>query len=703
MRPSRRIWAAASFILTSLVLITDGMIARQPTDFDAMPDRGGIEGRKLNDNISKERPDCIDYEAYAFLYFTGSTIAGEQIYLAASRGNDALHWDELNSAKPILTSSEGTTGLRDPFIIRSVDGDTFYLLATDLSIGSGTTWGDSVRSGSRYLEIWESKDLITWSKQRHVLVSPATAGNTWAPEAYYDSAINAYVVFWASDLYDETDTAHTGTSYQRMLISTTKDFITFNTPEIWQDAGTARIDSTVIKEDGIYYRFTKDEGAVTGCADIIQESSSILMANLTSWSPIATCIGRNAGTGRVEGPTALKASPNDVNGQKYYLFVDEYTGRGYIPLETLDIANPNWTVSSSYSLPSSPRHGTVIPITAKELAAITSHYGIVNSSISLSSSASKRSDALDKRISPVLPGLYADPNIAVYNKKFYIYATTDGYPSWGGNTFYVWSSPDLVSWSRSTDPILVLNGTSGNVPWATGNAWAPTITEKCGKYYFYFSGHNPLYNRKTIGVAVSDSPDGPFIAESEPMIINGGNETLTTHQAIDADAFHDPVSGKYYLFWGNGVALMGELGDDMISMNWDTVVSITDNLTGFNEGQFVVYRKGLYHLMYSVNDTRSVNYHVGYATATSIHGPWTYRGVVLQKREELGILGTGHNSVVRVPRTDDWYMAYHRFQIPGGNGTMRETTIDKVEWDASSGLMLEVVPTLEGVQPETIR
>jgi beta-xylosidase len=683
------------------ILTAGGEVSRQTTDVEVtltatINNHGTLHQREFQANVRKARRD-LNYEAYAFMYFTGSTLAGENIFLAASKGNDALQWNELNNAQPILTSTMGTKGLRDPFIIRSPEGDTFYLLATDLSIGSGTSWGDSVRTGSRYLEIWESKDLITWSQQRHVLVSPPTAGNTWAPEAYYDTDIGAYVVFWASNLYNETDTAHTGTSYERMLISTTRDFVTFSTPQIWQDAGTARIDSTVIMEDGVYYRFTKDEGAVTGCADIIQESSSVLLSNLSSWTTIASCIGRNAGTSAVEGPTSFKANPNDVNGQKYYLFVDEYTSRGYIPLETVDISNPDWTVSSSYSLPSSPRHGTVLPITAAELAAITEHYGIVTSS-----STKERSAPLAKRSSPVLPGLFADPNIAVYGDMYYIYATTDGYAGWGGNIFYVWSSPDLVSWTRSIDPILTLNGTSGNVPWATGNAWAPTITERDGKYYFYFSGQNPLYNRKTIGVAVSSSPEGPFVAEQTAMIINGGTEPLTSGQAIDADAFQDPVSGKYYLFWGNGVALMGELGDDMISIKWDTVKAITANLTGFREGQFVVYREGLYHLTYSVDDTGSVNYRVGYATSLSINGPWTYRGVVLQKREELGILATGHDSMVQVPGTDDWYMAYHRFRIPDGNGTFRETTIDKVEWDASTGFMLEVVPTLESVQAEPV-
>ncbi|KAL5121593.1 hypothetical protein ACEQ8H_000665 [Pleosporales sp. CAS-2024a] len=628
------------------------------------------------------------FEGYVFAYFTNNTIAGEKIYLAASNGNDALSWTELNNKQPILTSTKGTKGLRDPFVIRSHEGDTFYLLATDLSIGSGTSWGDSVRSGSLYLEIWESKDLKTWSAQRHVRVSPPTAGNTWAPEAYYDTALGAYVVFWASSLYEESDVDHTGSTYHRMLYATTHDFVTFSEPVVWQDAGTSRIDSTVIKEGNVFYRFTKDEGASgTGCSDIIQERSTSLEATLSSWSRVAACIGKNAGTSAVEGPTVFKANPNDVHGQKFYLFVDEYSGRGYIPLETADIANPSWKISASYKLPASPRHGTVIP-----LAALTG-------TKTLSKKKEPESKSLAARNSPVLPGLYADPNMAIFNSKYYIFATTDGFPGWSGQVFYRWSSPDLVSWSRSTDPILTLNGTSGNVPWASGDAWAPTIIARNGKYYFYFSGQNPTYGRKTIGVAVADSPDGPFTAQPSALILN--NEAVTTGQAIDPCAFHDPTTGKYYLFWGNGnPPLYAELAPDMLSLVPQSTKPIA-NLTGFREALFINYRNARFHLTYSVDDTRSENYRVAYASATSVHGPWSYRGIILQKDVQKGILGTGHNSIVNVPCTDDWYIAYHRFRIPDGNGTRRETTIDRLYFD-DQGFIKPVVPTLTSVDAQTI-
>ncbi|KAF1830191.1 Arabinanase/levansucrase/invertase [Decorospora gaudefroyi] len=682
------------------IISADGIVQRQTADsFVNLTATINHDGTRLQRTLRANVRQAVNidpFEGYAFFYFTSNSRAGEKIYLAASEGNNALAWKELNNGQPILTSTKGTKGLRDPFIIRSPEGDRFFLLATDLSIGSGTSWSQAVRQGSLYLEIWESSDLKSWSQQRHVKVSPPTAGNTWAPEAYYDSALGSYVVFWASSLYKESDTQRTGPTYHRMLYATTRDFITFSAPATWQDAGMSRIDSTVIQEGSTFYRFTKDEGATgTGCADIIQERSQSLRAPLQSWAQVAACIGRKAGTRNVEGPTVFKANKNDVHGQKFYLFVDEYTGRGYVPLETNDIANPNWKVSSSYKLPRSPRHGTVIPVTARELASLSTR---TTRAATRKAARELASSSVDTK-SPVLPGYYADPNIAIFGRNYYIYATTDGVPGWGGNKFYVWKSPDLVSWTRSTKPILTLDGTNGNVPWATGSAWAPTIIERGGKYYFYFSGQNPTYNRKTIGVAVASSPEGPFAAQPTAFLLN--DERPTTGQAIDAATFKDPTSGKYYLFWGNGTpALYAELADDMLSLRSGTTRAIA-GLTDFREGLFVNYRRGLFHLTYSIDDTRSENYRVGYATSASVDGPWTFRGVILKKDVSKGILGSGHSSIMNVPGTDDWYICYHRFAIPGGNGTMREVTIDRVYFD-DKGFIKPVVPTLTSVAPQSI-
>ena len=361
------------------VVATDGIVQRPAhgagdasVTLTATVTVGTAQATRAIELTVREKPAPAPYAGYAFSYFTGNSIAGEKIYFAASRGNNALKWDELNEGKPVLESTQGEMGLRDPFLIRSPEGDRFYLIATDLSIGRNGDWDRSQRTGSRYLEVWESTDLKTWSEQRHVLVSPPTAGNTWAPEAYWDEDLQQFVVFWASKLYAEDDPNHTGSTYNRMLYATTRDFVTFSPAKIWQDRGESRIDSTVIREDGHYYRFTKDEGGGgTGCSDIIQETADQLTAvdlpGDPAWTMQDSCIGKKAGTSAVEGPTVFEANPGDTSGSAYYLFVDEYGGRGYIPLGTDDLDQPSWRVPAVFDLPASPRHGTVIPVTQAEL------------------------------------------------------------------------------------------------------------------------------------------------------------------------------------------------------------------------------------------------------------------------------------------------------------------------------------------------
>jgi GH43 family beta-xylosidase len=324
-------------------------------------------------------------EAYLFVYFTENTIDGEKLRFAMSEGNNALQWKTLNDGRPMLQSSEGTRGLRDPFIMRSAEGDRFFLLATDLS-AARTGWGDATRHGSQYLEIWESTDLIHWGKQRHVRVNLPAAGMTWAPEATYDPTIGAYVVYWTSTLYK--DAAHTVEDGEgpQILTATTRDFRTFTTPTPWFKAadvpGAVRakgmIDATVMKDRGLYYRFTKITDA-RGCAssDILAQVSPSLRADGASgqWKILDRCIGRRAGTPEVEGPTAFVANPGDTSGFKYFLWVDDYGGAGYIPLATNALDGKiAWTYPRDFHLPPSPRHGTVLSITAAERERIEAHW-----------------------------------------------------------------------------------------------------------------------------------------------------------------------------------------------------------------------------------------------------------------------------------------------------------------------------------------
>ncbi|WHT22749.1 family 43 glycosylhydrolase [Crossiella sp. CA-258035] len=290
---------------------------------------------------------------------------------------------------------------------------------------------------------------------------------------------------------------------------------------------------------------------------------------------------------------------------------------------------------------------------------------------------------------PALPGLTADPHLTAAGGRFYLYPTTDGFPGWGGSTFSAYSSTDLVHW-RNHGVILDLDK---DISWADKFAWAPAMARKNGKHYFYFSGGKATGDTgKHLGVAVSDSPTGPFKdALGKPLVPAG----TYGGQMIDPMVFTDD-DGQSYLYWGQGGSHQVPLNPDMVS--FDPAKVRTHKPQDYNEGSFVFKRKGTYYFMWSEGDTRSEDYRVAYAPGPSPLGPWTKRGVILSKRLDQGIKGTGHHSVVRAPGSDNWYIAYHRFAIPGGDGTHRETAIDRMRFNRD-GSIQPVVPTLTGINP----
>ncbi|QDS71976.1 hypothetical protein FKW77_001373 [Venturia effusa] len=309
------------------------------------------------------------YTDYVFAFFTGENSAdGEQIYLAVSNNNSPASWTLINGGKPVLTSTVGTKGVRDPTIVRSKDGSKFWILATDLKIFGNGDWNAASRTGSRSIVVWESSDLKTWSGPNLVQVSPATAGSTWAPEAVYDPASGSYMAFWASKLYPESDPAHATTSYYRILKSKTSDFKTFSTPEVWINTGSSVIDTTVVfdSQSNKYYRFSKDERSGTPNGKFIfQESGSSLSG---PWTPVKEGIGKGT-IARGEGPTVFQSNTDE---NLWHMLIDEFGSRGYVAFETTNIAAGDWKPSTGYVLPKRPRHGSIIPITAAERAALLS-------------------------------------------------------------------------------------------------------------------------------------------------------------------------------------------------------------------------------------------------------------------------------------------------------------------------------------------
>lgn len=325
-----------------------------------------------------------DDQAYMFVYFRDNSVEGEKIRFAVSEGNDALNWRTLNGGNPVLESTKGDQGLRDPFVLRSKEGDRFFLIATDLSAARK---GFPTDHGSRYLEIWESTDLVNWGEQRHIEVSPPSAGMTWAPEAHYDPTIDAYVVYWSSRLFlDDAHTQEDGNGPQ-ILMATTRDFVTFTPAEPYIKSGdidglrktnAGLIDTTILERDGVYYRFTKGTEETACRPDIVAEKGTDLRAPSSSgkWTKFDTCLSANAGLPETEGPSAFRSNPGDINGDRNYVLVDWYGGGGYIPLytESLVEGEVDWKVPASYSLPPSPRHGVAFGITRAERDAVIARW-----------------------------------------------------------------------------------------------------------------------------------------------------------------------------------------------------------------------------------------------------------------------------------------------------------------------------------------
>lgn len=314
------------------------------------------------------------YAGYLFVYFGGDTTEdGEQIRYSLSRGNDPLHWRELNGGRPVLTSTVGEKGVRDPHIIRSPRGDKFYIIATDLRMAGRDMgqWWVVQRQGSLSIVVWESTDLVHWSAPRLAKVAPEEAGNTWAPEATWDAELGKFVVYWASRLYAPGDKHRHGQTNNRMLYATTDDFLSFSEPKVWHDPNYSVIDATVIEHAGRYYRFSKDDREPpesTPCSKSITVQRSTSLTS-TAYEFVADCIGRGA-IGDGEGPLVFKSNTEE----KWYLFIDEYGRRGYVPFETTDLDAGRWTVAKEYQMPPHPRHGAVIPVTKEEYDRLTAAY-----------------------------------------------------------------------------------------------------------------------------------------------------------------------------------------------------------------------------------------------------------------------------------------------------------------------------------------
>lgn len=608
-----------------------------------------------------EKVEEKDLTAYLFVYFTGNHISQEAVCYAVSM--DGYTYWALNDNKPVIDSKviSSTGGVRDPHILRCEDGKTFYMVVTDMVSDNG--W-----DSNRAMVLLKSTDLVNWS---HSVINmqkryegQEKLKRVWAPQTIYDPEAGKYMVYWSMKYGDGPDVI-----YYAYANADFTDLEGEPKPLFVPADKKSCIDGDIVYKDGIYHLFYKTEGHGNGIRVATTNS-------LTSGQWKENLEYKQQTKEAVEGAGTFKLIGED----KYILMYDVYMKGVYQFTETTDLEHFK-VIDHDVKMNFHPRHGTIIPITRSELKRITDKWG-------------KPAELGELPNNPVLPGFHADPEIIYSNLtgKYYIYSTTDGQPGWGGWYYTAYSSSDLKDWTYEG---IVLDLKSDQVSWADGNAWAPAIEEKKTKdgyrYYLYFSGNPKNGGGKQIGVATADSPTGPFTDLGHPMITEsptGGG------QQIDVDVFTDPVSGKSYLYWGNGYMAGAELNKDMLSIKKKTLKVLTPEGGtlqdyAYREAPYVFYRNGLYYFMWSVDDTGSANYHVAYGTAKSPLGPIQVASdpIVTIQNPEKEIYGPAHNSVICKPGTDEWYIVYHRINKHYldkslSPGTHREVCIDRLEFNA---------------------
>lgn len=308
---------------------------------------------------------------------------------------------------------------------------------------------------------------------------------------------------------------------------------------------------------------------------------------------------------------------------------------------------------------------------------------------------------------PVIDGWYADPEGAVLDGRYWIFPTLSA-PYDEQTRLDAFSSLDLVAWTRHPRVLDV-----SIVAWAQRAMWAPSIIDKDGRYYLFFSANDlqrpggPLWDPDDprshtggIGVAVADAPAGPYRdLLGKPLIGEFHNDA----QPIDQFVFRDN-NGTHYLFYGGwrrcNVAM---LNDGFTGFRqWPDGTTFREvTPQGYVEGPAMFRRRGRYYFMWSEGGWGNASYRVAYAIAPSPTGPFARIGTVLEQDERIAT-GAGHNSVINVPGTDEWYIVYHRRPIPNRGRDHRVVCIDRLAFDAQ-GRILPVVMTFEGPAARPLR
>lgn len=276
---------------------------------------------------------------------------------------------------------------------------------------------------------------------------------------------------------------------------------------------------------------------------------------------------------------------------------------------------------------------------------------------------------------PLITNSYtADPAVLEYNGHLYVYMTNDSQHYEKGNhkeensygyiqSLHIISTDDMVNWTdHGTFQIAAANtkDKSGTCKWA-GCCWAPCAAYKNidGKDQFFIYFTNGGYQ---IGVIQADSPAGPFHDPVGKALVGPYSDNETTTGALDPSVFTDD-DGSSYLCYGNSEgARIRKLADDMISFS-EPEVNI--DAPYFFEDSGINKIGDTYYFSYCSDwKERSGEYSdlglcsIGYMTASSPEGPYTFRGdVLINCGNVFGLYGNNHHSIIQYK--DKYYMFYH--------------------------------------------
>lgn len=284
----------------------------------------------------------------------------------------------------------------------------------------------------------------------------------------------------------------------------------------------------------------------------------------------------------------------------------------------------------------------------------------------------------------------ADPAAMVHNGKMYLYTGHDICPPkenrYVMSDWAVFSTEDMKTWTEYPTPLR-----ASDFAWAKGDAWASQVIERNGKFYWYVAVSHAVIHGKAIGVAVSDSPTGPFKDAKGSAIIT--NNLTTQYTKISWDDIDPTViiddQGQAYLYWGNTQCYYVKLKENMI----DTVGPIVavQGLPKFTEAPWIHKYKSWYYLSYATEFPEKI----AYAMSKSVTGPWEYKGIL---NEIAGNSNTNHQAILEFK--GKWYFVYHNGGInTNGSSFRRSVCIDRVYYN-NDGSMQRVNMTTEGIANE---